>query len=356
MSFGYCESFEGETFCFITHSVQNPIVWQDPLVFLPASISASQSAAAVTGTDTITWAGTPLKNAAGQELASGTLSLVSGSGTTVLATGLSGSFALDTANYMDGTYSVVFTETAPGAASTVRSVALYADNQLASLTALVTTLNGELTSDQSTISWLQSHLSASNASLASLESQLASAQAQVTSLEAQVAALQSTNGMDSAALASLQTDLWADANQITSLQGQVAQLQSELNSNKGAAPAWYAAFPGGAIGVAVVFAAIGAIVSGVGVGLRSRRRTTPESPARDPSPAPGESPMARTSPGVDPPQSSRLSPVDLNRRPWGARATPPAPERTVASPELDHLPDAPEGGPPQRSEPNTMYR
>ena len=46
VSFGYCESFEGETFCFITHSVQNPIVWQDPLVFLPASISASQSAAA----------------------------------------------------------------------------------------------------------------------------------------------------------------------------------------------------------------------------------------------------------------------------------------------------------------------
>ncbi len=127
VSFGYCESYFGEEFCYSDVAVQNPLIWQDPVVFLPASLSASASGT-VSGTDTISWSGAAYTSADGAELATGVLSLVWGGGSTVLATGLSGSYALDTTGLANGAYSVDFTETATGVVPTTRSVAIYVDN------------------------------------------------------------------------------------------------------------------------------------------------------------------------------------------------------------------------------------
>ncbi len=127
VTFGYCESFDGFSFCYADEAVQRVLLWQDPLVFLPASVSASATGT-VSGIDAISWAGAAYTSYSGAELASGVLSLEWSGGSEVLATGLSGSYALDTTALANGAYSVVFTETAAGTTSTTRSVAIYVDN------------------------------------------------------------------------------------------------------------------------------------------------------------------------------------------------------------------------------------
>jgi len=127
VTFGYCYSFFGESFCYKDEAVQNPMTWTDPLVFLPATVSAN-AVGTVSGTDAISWSGTPYTNYVGTELATGQLSLVWAGGSKVLASGLSGSYALDTTSLANGAYSVVFSESAPGTATTTRSVSIYVDN------------------------------------------------------------------------------------------------------------------------------------------------------------------------------------------------------------------------------------
>ena len=236
LSFRECFSI----FCFVTASVQYPMYWQDPNVFLPATLSQSGSTM-VTGNDVLQWAGTAYAGA------SGTLTLVTGTQSTVLATGISGSYTLNTAALMDGYYSVVFSETAPGAAPTVRTVSFYADNQAASLNQLVQTLNGELSADQATIqsdqatigslnaqvsglegqvSTLQSQLNTANANLASLRSQVSTLQGEVSSLASTVSTLKGQVTTLTSALASANT-------QVSSLQAQIASLQSQLTASQG---------------------------------------------------------------------------------------------------------------------------
>ncbi len=127
VTYGYCYSFIGEEYCYADYAVQNPMIWEDPLVFLPASLSASATGT-VSGIDTISWSGSAYTGASGNELATGALSLVWGGGSKLLASGLSGSFALDTTGLPNGAYSVVFSETAVGAAPTSQSVSIYVDN------------------------------------------------------------------------------------------------------------------------------------------------------------------------------------------------------------------------------------
>ncbi len=133
VSFGFCETYDGFTYCFTEHAVQSPLIWQDPLVFLPASLSAS-AVGTVSGVDTISWNGAAYRDFGGNELATGTLTLVWAGGSEILATGLSGTYALNTATLKNGAYSVVFSESAPGVALTTRSVSLYADNAPATTT------------------------------------------------------------------------------------------------------------------------------------------------------------------------------------------------------------------------------
>jgi subtilase family serine protease len=344
VTFGYCETFAGETFCYADQALQTLIVWQDPVVFLPATISASLSSATVTGDDTIAWAGTAYPGAVG------TLSLVSGAGSTVLATGVSGSYVLDTASYQDGAYSVVFTETAPGATSVSRTVTLYADNEASSLAATIATLNQQLAADQGFISWVQAQLNAPGASLSALESdmstmqgQLASAQAQVAGLQSQLTSLQNSNAGDATLIASLQLQLSAAQANVASLESQVSQLQSELNSKHGSvAPAWYASFPGGGLGLAIVFATIGAVLGGLGVGLLARRRHGVDRGERNPAGNGTDASIA----GVTESSALSLAAGDGGGRPGptGAAAAPTAWRNgpTVLAAE--------------RAEPSRMYR
>ena len=241
VSFSYSFCFFGFCFSFAIPHVEYPMYWQDPTVFLPASLSSSAGSQTVTGADTFTFAGTSYPGA------TGTLTLVWGGGTEVLANGISGSYTLNTATLMDGSYSVVFTEQAPGAATTTRTVSFYADNEAASLSQLVNTLNGEVASDQATISadqatigslntqvsslqgqvsTLQGELSTANANLAQLQSQVSSLQGQVTSLTGTVATLKGQ--------VSTLTGELANANAaVSSLDAQIANLEAQLATSQG---------------------------------------------------------------------------------------------------------------------------
>ncbi len=279
VSFGYSEYFDGFYYNYTERSVQNPIVWQDPTVFLPATISQSASASGVTGTDTISWSGAAYTNAKGTELATGILTLVSGAGSTVLATGISGTYALNTAALADGYYSVVFTESAPGAATTTRSVVLYSDNEIVSLTASVAALNAQL-------SGIEQNWATANASVAS---ELSADTATIASLQAQLTQLQSTSQADQSQISQLQSDLASDQAQITQLEQELAQ------KHTAAATPWYAVF-GGAGGVALLGAvALAALVAGFAVGRRRRApivEQPPSSPRREERPSEGSSVQA----------------------------------------------------------------
>jgi subtilase family serine protease len=288
--------YTGVQYFYLPNDIQYGLYWQDPLVFLPTHLTASQTSATVNGLDTFTFSGSSFPGA------TGTLELVSAAGTSVLATGLSGTFALDTSKYSDGSYQVVYVETAPGAITSQKSVTIYADNTKLALSADIAALSSELSTDTATIASLtaslataeasiaalnaqvaslQSGWAATNASLASLQSELTSAQASLaaataevaslqsqvtslqgqlatetataTSLQAQIATLKAQNGVDQSTIASLQSSLAAanaqiaadatslanaqsqlsaDQTQITTLSGQVATLQSELNAKK----------------------------------------------------------------------------------------------------------------------------
>ena len=218
VSFGYSEYFFGFYYNFTEYSVQNPIVWQDPLVFLPATLSASQPTSTVAGDDTFAWAGTAYPGAAG------TLSLVWAGGSELLATGVSGSYMLDTATLVDGSYSVVFTETAPGAVSTTRSTSFYADNDvLSSLNALMGSLNAQLSADQLTLSAVQSTLS-------SLQTGLTGAAGTITSLQSQAASLQASLSAKNPNLATLQSQVVSLSTQVSSLGAQVATLSGQATT------------------------------------------------------------------------------------------------------------------------------
>jgi subtilase family serine protease len=368
--------------CYIFPDTQYGIYWQDPFVFLPATLSASQTTSTVAGVDTFTWSGASFTGAVG------TLSLVSGAGTTVLKQGLSGTYALDTSTLLDGSYSVVFTETAPGAVTSTQSVAFYADNQAASLSSLVATLNSELSADAATISSLQAsvstltaELNAANANIAQLESQvttltaqvatlqsqLAAAQAQVASLTAEVASLQATASGDAATIASLQAQLATaqstvstDSAMITSLQNEVSTLQAELaKHNTAPAATWYGSFPGGAVGLIGLIVAIGAICGVVGV-VAARRRNGSGTPSPTPTfVMPTPPPTARPKTIVATPEPPANRPSDeVFRRARAAQAALVAQGKFVEARRLsetvDILSSLTRGQ--DREGPETMYR
>ena len=379
VSFSFC--FFG--FCYVFGGASSPIVWSDPLVYLPATLSASPTGT-VQGIDAVSWSGTAYAGA------TGTLSLVSGAGATVLATGISGSYDLNTSALLDGYYSVVFTEQAPGAATTVRSVSLYADNQAVALESLVATLQSDLSADQASIASLQTSWASANTTIASLQSQVASLQASlsaananlvalqaqvtsmnqeiqsletgwasanatvssltsqlaadtatVSSLEAQITALQKDNAANATTvstlngelssaqvqLSSTQSDLAqakgqlsVDATQIASLQGQVQTLQNQLNAKQAyIAPAWYDTFPGGGLAVGLLFAAVGAALGALGVYAVRRRHPRATSRPEVPARSASSSEGQPPAPSLEGPEAPRRSREDVLRRAMAAR-------------------------------------
>jgi len=239
---GFSECFEG--FCYQFAGPQYGIYWQDPMVFLPASVSLAATGT-VTGTDLVSWSGSTFPSA------TGTLSLVWGGGSMTLETvslgtghATSGTYTLDTTKLADGSYSVVFTENAPGATPSVQKASFYAANtaealgatvaslqsELSTATATISTLNAELSADaqqianlETLVSSLQSGWSAANASVASLNAQLATAEATIGSLQSQVSSLQTET-------ASLSSQLASEQSNAAALAAQVAQLQAQLNA------------------------------------------------------------------------------------------------------------------------------
>ena len=342
------ECFFGTCIYYNLTDEQNPIYWQDPTVFLPGTVSASASGT-VTGVDTISWHGTAFPGAVG------TLSLVSGSGSTVLATGVSGTYALDTATLADGSYSVVFTESAPGAVTTVRTVSFYSGNEAAAAEATIASLTATISTLKAGIASLQASLAAANASIASLESQVAALdgqvstlKAQVASLQTQIAALQADNAANSGEVTSLQAQLATanaalstDVAQIATLNAQVQQLQQQLNEKKSsAAPAWYDTSLGG--GLVLLFAGLGALV-GVGATyavMRSRKPTSSTArgtrvEASPSSTGPSSFPRAVESGVGRMPESAVLRPVSVG--------VPASDEMTRRMGDLPGARDPPEG-------------
>ena len=116
------EIFPG--FFFKIPAVQDPILWQDPTVFLPAHLS-DPPAGTVSGVVHLTYAGTAYPGAAAS------LRLTSGGTSLLLAADVSGTYALDTAKLPDGTYTVTYSEHAAGAVGQTRTATFVADNHAA---------------------------------------------------------------------------------------------------------------------------------------------------------------------------------------------------------------------------------
>lgn len=205
------ECFIGE--CFGETDTQFGLYWQDPVVFLPTHLSASQTGSTVLGVDTFTFSGTSFPGA------KGTLELVSAGSTTVLATGLSGTYSLNTANLLDGAFQVVYVESAPGAVTSQQTVSFYTDNQVSTLTSTVNQLTSELSTSESTIASLNAEITADAQTISSLDSQVAS-------LQSSLANDQTSLANDAAALATAQSTISALGSQVTALQGQVSSLQA----------------------------------------------------------------------------------------------------------------------------------
>lgn len=366
--------------CIGAPSVQYPMYWQDPLVFLPTHLSASATGT-VAGNDTLAWAGTAYPGAAGK------LELVTGGDATVLATGVSGTYTLNTASLLDGYYTVQFVETASGATTSQQSVSFYADNQVASANALIAQLQSELAADAATIATLntqvaslQSSLAADSASIASLQSevaslqgqvstlqgQLTSAQAQVSALTSLIATLAADNAVNASEVATLQAQLSiaqgtlsTDAAQITSLQGEVQTLQNELNAKKSyIGPAWYDTFPGGGLAVLGLFAALGAGVAGTGAYLGGRRAgrksQIPAAPEGNPTVVPPAKSVAPAATG-----SARPDDEEILRRARMAKLSLLEPGRFTASHRLGEATERIAelaGHPQERTGSDPMYR
>ena len=212
----------------------NPIIWTDPTAYLPSTLTGPTGV--VSGNQTFVFQGTSLEGA------SAVLELVSPEGVTVLDSGWSGSYTLDTASLQDGWYSVQYVESSDGA-QTVRTVTFYSDNQQASSNQLIATLNGELASDQSEISSLESQLKGDAASIntlqqevSSLESSLTVAQAaaqglqtEVTQLTGQVSSLETQASSLRAEIATLQQELSSSQNGNTALEAELQSAQTELS-------------------------------------------------------------------------------------------------------------------------------
>lgn len=194
----------------------NPILWTDPEVYLPSTLTGPTGV--VTGNQTFTFQGTPLQGA------SAALELVSPEGVTDLASGWSGSYTLNTASLQDGWYNVQYVETADGG-QTVQTVTFYSDNQQVSSNQLIATLNGELASDQSAISLLKSQLSTDAASISTLQQEAGSLNASLASAQATAQALQSQ-------VAQLTGEITALQAQSTSLQTEITTLQQELSGSQ----------------------------------------------------------------------------------------------------------------------------
>lgn len=348
-------------FCFTFGAAQNPIVWQDPTVFLPTHLTAT-AIGTVTGTDTFSFAGTAYAGAVGK------LELVSATGTQVLATGMAGSYSLNTAGLADGSYRVVYTEVnTAGAFVHTSSVSIYAANTATALAATISELQAQLTTDSSTIAALDSQLASAqaevaslsagwastNATVASLNSEVSSLQGQVASLQGQVSSLQTSLATETATASSLQQDisvleaqgsqdtalitslkanlqsaqatiatekanLASAETQITTLNGQVQQLQQELNARKNyVAPAWYDTSLGG--GLVLLFAGLGAAIGAAGTYAVLRRQRSTGSSDRVPQP---QSPQVTPFGSLDATGSgpSSRAPEDVIRRAMAARA------------------------------------
>ena len=304
LSFEYC--FSG--FCFGTLSVQDPMYWMDPLVYVPTSLSLGTSGP-VTGTVALNYAAGSL---AGHTLATQlTLSWAGGSEVLPIS-GLSGSYALDTTHLADGYYTATFSAVAAGLSqiSDPASVTFQVVNTAVTLTNEVSALTSQLQADATTISNLQSTVANLNSQVASLKGQLNTAQATITSLQSEqsqlsgevssltsalsqaqatvnslqstIAQLQATNSADQQTLANLNAALTASQSLVQSLQGklstaqsqlasdaaQIAQLEQELSSKKtpGTSLAWYQA-PAAIVGLV----AIGILVAGFAVYAATRR-------------------------------------------------------------------------------------
>jgi subtilase family serine protease len=287
-------------FFFVIQDVQNPIIWSDPYVI--QNLGPAPTASLTTTVPSIT-NGVISLNYAGSWVGkfSGTLTISSAAGTSVIASGLtSGSYALNTSAYMDGFYTITYTVTTSTGLKASSSLTFYFDNTQASLNALVSQLQSELTAAQNTINQLQSQLAADNATISSLQSQVNALSAQVSSLqtslkseealynstyaslqsaEKQLSADKATISSQQAVIASLQTQLSADNatiaaqnSEISSLTQQVSTLQSELNAKKNYVPAaWYDVFGGAGALLLVLLAAVAGLIGAL-AGSRARAK------------------------------------------------------------------------------------
>ncbi len=276
VSFSFC--FFG--FCFTFGGVENQIIWRDPIVFLPTTLTASATGT-VTGDVTFTFSGSAYPGA------TGTLSLVTGGVATVLKQGLSGTFTLDTTKLADGPYTVVYSEQALGASGTTKTVQFYVGNSAAGFTAQVAQLNQQLAADAATISSLQAQIasikSADQATISNLQSQLASLQSDLTNAQNQVVSLQSQlsnlNSADQKTIADLKQQLQtANGNvaslqtQVSDLQNKIADLQGQLTAKNSPAPFWVT-FPGGPGGVLLVILGVAVVVGSLSFVMGRRRRS-----------------------------------------------------------------------------------
>jgi len=210
-------SFSFFGFTFVIQDVGNPIIWYDPsTITVPATVSLSTSAGSVVN------GVVPLQySSIISGKATGTLSISSAIGNTVLATNLptTGSYNWNTTGLPDGYYLVTYT-VSNGVTTNSCSIPFYVDNTQVQLNAEINTLNTELANANSQIASLQSMLNSANQTITSLNTQLANANSQIASLQSMLNSANQT-------ITSLNKT-------ITSLKGQLVNVWSNYNVTEAA--------------------------------------------------------------------------------------------------------------------------
>jgi hypothetical protein len=199
---------------------------------------------------------------------------------------------------------VTYTESAPGAVTSVHSVSFYANNVEAQLDAQLATDASSISSLEAQTASIQASLNTANANVANLKAQVSSLQGQVATLKSALGSAQTTianlmaeNSANASEVATLQTSVTTDLAKIAQLTTEVQTLQSELNAKKNyVAPAWYDTF--GTFGIALLVGLVGLVV-GVGAyfgGRRVGRKSANPVPGEGtPTSAPGRESSTRAS-------------------------------------------------------------
>jgi subtilase family serine protease len=174
------------------------------------------------------------------------------------------SFALPSANYPDGTYTLQLVATQTDGINSSAAITIYFTNQQDSLLSNLNSLNSGLASLQNQVNSLGNTLNSLSSSQSALQNQLDNLKSSQSSQQNQLSALGNNSATLNLSQSAIQNQLNSLNSSLDTLHSQIATLKDSINTLE------YVAFTGIGIGVAAVIVAIA-------VTFRRRSKTSPPS-------------------------------------------------------------------------------